>query len=127
MRILNFYDGFDSETEPTDGIVTVTGSRAAPVSVTTAGITPLGKYHEIIFVKGAGGVPVTITANPSIAAGTRVGDILELCGCDDTATLTINHGNGTDQNGPATLMNGGFISYRWDGSNWQEAARRGDV
>jgi len=101
----------------------VTGSRGTPISVTVAGITPAGVSEERIFVKGSGG-PINVTANPRIAAGTAVGQILKLVGRSDTDTLTLANGNGLSLNGDITLLADDVIVLFWDGTNWTEETRR---
>lgn len=108
------------------GASVVTGTRAAPISVPIAGLTgalaPKGAQEEIIFVQGSAGA-VTITNNPRIAAGTRVGQKLQLIGRSDTNLLTIPNGQGVAQNGNLILGEGSMISYVWDGVNYVEESR----
>jgi hypothetical protein len=101
---------------------TVTGTRASPTSVTAAGFTPGTAYRQRAFVQGSGGA-VTITANPRIAAGSIVGQVLTLVGCSDTNTLTIAHGNGLVMNGPIELKADSKLHLSWDGTNWTEDGR----
>jgi hypothetical protein len=104
---------------------TVTGTRAAPISITAAGgITPLGVREEVIFVQGAGG-PIDITKNPQIAAGTGVGQRLTLIGCSDTNSLLTQDGNGLAQNGDFYLYANASIHFIWDGTVWAEDAFSG--
>lgn len=102
---------------------TVTGSRASPTNVTTAGITPAGVGVQKIFVQGSGGA-IDVTANPQIAAGTTVGQELILIGCSDTNTLKLEHGTGLDLNGDILLQARYVISLTWDGTAWSENYRR---
>lgn len=108
----------------------VTGTLAVPIAITAAGgITPtntlagLTVWDEIIFVKGNGG-PVTITANPKIAAGVAVGQKLSIYGTDDTNTLTIANGTGDSENGDVILGQDDYIEYVWNGTTWSERNRR---
>lgn len=100
-----------------------TGTRAAPIAITAiGGITPAGVQREMIFIQGSGG-PVTITANPQIAAGTTVGQELYLVGCSDVNTVTINNGTGLELNGACLLENTSTIYLIWTNPNWSEIAR----
>lgn len=105
--------------------LSVTGSRASPQSITAGGgvaftgATPLQTW----FVQGSGG-PITVTVNPSIAAGVSIGQNLRLIGRSDTNTLTLNDGNGLDLNGSIVLDSNSCIELFWDGTNWTETARR---
>lgn len=106
------------------GSATVTGTRAAPVNITAlGGITPAGVSDEIMFVQGSGG-DVDITKNPQIAAGTTVGDRLELIGRTDANRIFLDDGTGLDLNGQAILLAGSVIGLAWDGTNWCERYRR---
>lgn len=102
---------------------TVTGTRSAPVDVTTSGITPAGVADELIFVQGSGGA-INITANPQIAAGTAVGQVLSLVGRSASSTVLLEDGNGLDMNGEYLLTDNAEIGFNWDGTNWSERYRR---
>lgn len=84
-------------------------------------IQPSTKY---VFVVGAGGV-VALTSNPSIMPGVN-GQELVVIGTSDSATLTINDGNGTKMAGNCTLGAYDSISFVYDGffaHSWIETAR----
>lgn len=102
-------------------LLKVTGTRAAPTSITAAGgVAPSGKWFEVMFVQGSGGA-VDITANPQIAAGTSVGQLLLLIGRGNG--LTLDDGTGLSQNGSITLDADDAVLYMWDGTNWVEIVR----
>lgn len=106
----------------------VTGSRASPQAIvagTGVAYVATGGMDQTWFVQGSGG-PVTISANPAIAAGTVVGQRLKLIGRSDTNTVTIGGGValGVSQNGDMVLGDDCSIIYEWDGTYWQEESRR---
>ena len=106
------------------GGLTPHGSSVAPLSVTGAGgVSTLGVSRELQFVVGAGG-PVTVTANPAVPAGTKVGQELILQGTSNTNTVTLTTGNGLDLNGSVVLGAGSRIYLAWDGTNWGEVSRK---
>lgn len=101
----------------------ITGSRAAPVSITAVGgITPAVCQSEIQYVKGSGG-PVTVSANPQIAAGTFVGQRLELRGRSDADYVALANGNGLELHGDIQLVAGSSLGLGWDGTVWSEEYR----
>ena len=106
-------------------LIDVGSTRGAPLNITAAGGIPFTstKLQNLLFVQGNGGA-VTITANPKIAAGTVIGQKLDLIFVDDTNTLTITDGNGVNQNGAIVGNSNSSISYIWEGSNWFELSRR---
>lgn len=102
----------------------VTGSRGTPIVITAAGgITPAGVQDETQFIKGNSG-SVVVSANPQIAAGTAVGQTLELIGRDATNTVELQDGNGLDLNGAWVGATNSTLGLRWDGTNWNERYRR---
>lgn len=111
---------------PSSAIQTVSGTYAAPLNITAAGGVPFTSTTLLnsIYVQGNGG-PITITANPRIAAGTTVGQQIILYFRSDTNTLTLANGNGIDQNGPITGTTNNAIGYEWNGTSWYETWRRG--
>jgi len=103
----------------------ITGTRASPNLITAAGgigFVGVGDRNTW-FIKG-NAAPITVTANPQIAAGTNVGQELRLFGTDDTNTVTLQDGTGLDLNGEWVGGNGSRLSLFWDGSNWSEESRR---
>lgn len=104
-------------------VVPVGNSAAAPITITAGGgVTPQAVQRGMQFVVSAGGV-VAITANPQIAAGTKVGQELVLSGTSDADAITLATGNGLLLTGPITLGNGVSISLFWNGAVWQEQDR----
>lgn len=102
----------------------VSGSKASPNSIVAlTGITfSSASFINVQFIKGTGGV--VVTANPQIAAGSSVGQSLELYGTSDTDTVQLANGTGLDLNG---LWIGGANSklcLMWDGTLWSESYRR---
>jgi hypothetical protein len=107
--------------------LTVNGIMALEPS-STANITAAGGItvnHITMRVQGNGG-PVTITANPQIAAGVD-GEILILEGMSNANTVQIQNGNGIRlQGGIAFTMGlGDSITMSYDGSSgtWTEISR----
>lgn len=110
--------------------VTANGTAGAPQAVTAGGGVSLTSptFFNIAFIEGSAGA-VTVTATPSITAGTSVGQRLVLVGKSDTNTVTLQ-----DEAGLATSdlrLNGNWVSanYKtlelvWDGAEWDEVARR---
>lgn len=108
-------------------VVNVTGTPAAPTSVTAAGgITFSGtSINNTKYIKSNSGA-VVISANPQIAAGNFIGQKLRLIYKSGTDTLQMSTGNGV------TLLDGAdFVSdldrtqdFEWDGtSTWVEINR----
>jgi len=99
------------------------GTYAAPITVTAvAGVPASFDQRQIAFVKSAGGA-VTVTANPQIAVGVRVGQEMIIEGTSDTDYITLNNGNGLGLNGPVNLIDRQTITLVWDGVLWTETAR----
>jgi len=103
----------------------LTGSTGTPQSITAAGgIAFTGSsYNNIWFIKGNGGA-VTVTADPQIAAGTNVGQVLRLVGEDNTDTVTLSDGTGLSLNGAWVGAKDSILNLVWDGTNWVEMNRR---
>ena len=120
-RILNFFDGFTSNTTP--ATLGVTGSVASPTAITAAGgITPSGFSEEMMYIAGSGGA-IDITANPQIVAGTIDGQILKLYGTSDVNTVTLEDGNGLELRGSVLLGANDFIELQWNLTSWAETSR----
>lgn len=103
---------------------TVVGSTGTPTSITAAGGISFSAANDTLnFIQGSGGA-VTVTASPQIAAGTAVGQKLELIGRSATNTVTLADGTGLSLNG--TWVGGlqSVIGLRWDGTVWTERYRR---
>ncbi len=102
----------------------VVGTRAAPIAITAGGgISFAAAAITHHYIEGDGG-PVTVTANPQIAAGTQVGQTLLLIGRSDTNTVTLANGTGLSLNGGITLGEDETIYLYWDNVNWSEFSRR---
>ena len=120
-RILNFFDGFTSNTTPST--LDVTGSVASPTAITAAGgITPSGYSNELAYVESDGGA-VNITANPQIAAGTSSGETLTIYGTSDTDYIILEHGNGLVMNGSMAVKKDETIKFIWNATSWAETSR----
>lgn len=114
IRVLDFSDGFESASAPTEETFSkVTGTYASPVAVTAAsGIVNGGYSSEIQYVVGSPGA-VNISANPQIDDGTIDGQVLELIGTHATNTVTLENGNGLVTNGDCILTDGSIIRFVW--------------
>lgn len=125
MRVIDFADGFTSSAPPAVGFIgKVTGSRAAPLEITSgAGISVSDFGIEKQYVVGSGG-PVDIAASPQIAPGTYDGQILILVGRDDARPVVIENGNGVSLDGACSLGEDDTLVLNWDGTNWSEEGRR---
>lgn len=124
MRILNFFDGYTSETEPTSSLSTITGAWSSPIPITAGvGISPAGHPDEVIFIKAASAVDITV--NPQIAAGTSEGQRLRLIYAWATGSVLLEHGNGLIMNGAYLMQQGSSIDFIWSAgaSAWLEAGR----
>lgn len=99
-------------------------SFASPTLVTTQVAVPLNS-REKHYIAGAASSAQTLTANPRIAAGSTDGQELVLCGCSDTATVTLLDGQGVKINGDCILNANARIELEWDNgqSLWVEVAR----
>lgn len=65
-----------------------------------------------------------VTANPQIAAGTVIGEMLKLTGNNDTDYPIFQDGTGLKLNGPWPGMADAQLLLSWDGAAWAEEARR---
>lgn len=105
----------------------VFNTRGAPLNVTAGGGISFAsvKPRVTIYVQGSGG-PVTITANPQIVntSGNLIGQRLLLIPVSNVNTLTINTGNGIDENGTWIGDANNSIEYEFDGTNYYEINRR---
>ncbi len=102
----------------------VTGTAASPTAITAAGgVTFSGSnYNNIAFISATS--PITVTASLQIAAGTAVGQKLELISESASNTVKFQDGTGLSLNG---AWIGGLQSHLllvWDGTVWTESARR---
>ena len=121
-----FFDGQQSATAPSLGSLnrTVTGTEGVPRQITAAGgITPIGDPVEMIFVVGDDGggtpTPINITANPQIAAGSVVGEELNLAGTSDTNIVTLDDVAGLCLNGSIDVDSKTIVNLLWIGTLWR--------
>lgn len=108
------------------------GTSASPQSVTAGGGISLSSisYNNIVWVVGNGGA-VTVTATPSITAGTANGQRLLVIGTSNTNTVRLDDEATTA--GSTLQLNGAWVGglysvleLMWDhtGGFWVEVARR---
>lgn len=104
---------------------TVTGTRTSPSLITAAGGVSFSgtNYSNMKFIAGDSG-PITVTANPQIAAATNVGQKIVLVGRDATNTVTLSDGTGLSLNGSWVGGLDSVLELVWDGAVWVEATRR---
>lgn len=101
----------------------VFGTYDAPLTITASGgLESSSANRQMTFVKSAGGA-VTITANPQIAAGQRVGQELIVEGTDDTDYIVLNNGNGLGLVGIISMVDKQILALVWDGFIWVETSR----
>lgn len=106
------------------GAFTVQGTIVSPALIAAAsGVHPTSDQRQYWFVKSTGG-SVPITATPQIQPGTIIGQELYLRGVSATDFITLANGNGLSLNGTIELTDNGAIVLVWDGSYWNESARR---
>lgn len=121
------YDAKGRITAATNGTAagaTIVGSRASPTAITAGGgISYSAATTTDNYIQGSGG-PVTVTANPQVAAGTVDGQRLVLIGRSATNTVTIADGTGLSLNGSWVGGLDSVLVLRWDGTNWAEVSRR---
>jgi hypothetical protein len=108
-----------------DARTQVTGTRAAPSSIVAGtGIAFTGSYpNNLWFIQGSGGA-VDVSANPQIAAGSFVGQVLTLIGRSSANTVLLEDGTGLSLNGPWEGRADDVLGLIWDGTNWTETYRR---
>lgn len=108
------------------------GSSGTPQSVTAAGGITLASisYSNYVFVAGSPGA-VTVSATPSITAGTAAGQKLTIIATSATNTVTLQDVAGLA--GSALRLNGNWLGSKYsiielvwdsDASEWDEVARR---
>lgn len=99
------------------------GSPGSPVLITAAGgITSTADRKQVVYTVSSVGV-TTITANPQISAGTKVGDTMLVEGTSDANYIIFNDGNGLYMNGPIMLKANVGVSFHWNGVVWHEDFR----
>jgi hypothetical protein len=104
------------------------GSTGSPTNVVagTAIAADAAVLEQTWFVQGSGG-PVTVSANPQIVAGTKVGQKLRLYGCSDANTLKYANGTGLKLNRDCTLGIDTILKLFWNGTDWAEEGRANDL
>lgn len=109
------------------GSLVVTGTRAAPSTITVAGITysTTGGSRQQWYVIGDTTTGTDITTNPQISAGSEDGQELIIVGRDDTSYVLFEDGNGLKLNGPFYAFADSTLYLRWDTSVWAEVTRNG--
>jgi hypothetical protein len=107
------------------GSTSVVGSRGSPTAIVAGtGVPFIGSsMTNTWYVSGSGG-PVTVTANPQIAAGTIVGQTLRLIVPTGANQLTFADGTGLDLDGPLIMAAGSAADFEWDGTSWFIVNRR---
>lgn len=103
----------------------VVGSTGSPTAITAVGGVSFSgsNYTNINFITGSGGA-VTVTASPQIAAGSAVGQKLQLIGESNTNTVKLQDGTGLSLNGAWVGALQSVLNLTWDGSTWVENSRR---
>lgn len=117
---VRFYNG--TSWGPANGSL-ITGSYGSPQSITAAGgFSPSGALDETIFFKSNSG-EVTVSANPQIAAGSVVGQMLTLFGVNDTDYVILSNGNGLKLQGNWYGKADKVLKLMWQGTVWAEVGR----
>jgi hypothetical protein len=104
----------------TQGAPTISGTIAAPINVTVAGIIFSGlEYNNIMFVQGSAG-PIAVTANPQISVGTNVGQKLRLIQKSAVNSISFTDGTGLSLLGGPLVLDtlNQSAEFIWDGANW---------
>lgn len=107
----------------------IVASRGAPTSITAlGGVAYAAAGMTMNFITGLAG-PVIVTAAPQIQAGTAVGQILRLIGCNNTNTVELQNSTGLQLTGAIVLGSvsttgiNSTLDLFWDGSQWVETGR----
>lgn len=117
-------DGETVDLNRSDDFLFPFGSTGEPKEMDPAvSLEISNNYRQVIFLESTGGSQ-TVSANPQIAAGSRVGQELILVGTSNTNELIFNDGNGLLLNGPLKINQYQSASFFWNGASWQEIARR---
>ncbi len=107
------------------GAFFVSGTRAAPSTITVAGITfdfTTTSMRYLYFVAGDTSTGTDVTADPQISAGSTVGTELVLVGRGNP--ITLENGTGLSLNGNWNGFTNSTLGLHWDGSEWVEMFRR---
>lgn len=109
---------------------TAHGNVSSPVTVTAAGgLTPNSDALQIWYVKATTSAGrMTVTASPQIAAGSAVGQHLEIVIVNTSDYPVFNDGTGLSINGVWPSLSGPILNatlgLEWNGSVWAEDFRR---
>lgn len=103
----------------------VTGTVASPyLCVAGTSIAHGLQSNEdecLMILKGSSGA-VDMSANPQIAAGTKVGQRLQLLFQSNTDTVYLEDGDGLNmKNGNRRCVAYTVLEYIWDGTSWNES------
>lgn len=108
------------------GALVVTGSRAAPSTITAAGgivYSTTGGSRQKWYICGDTTTGTDITANPQVSAGSEDGQELLIIGRDDSRPVTFEDGTGLKLKGPWTAYADSRLYLEWDTSAWVEVTR----
>jgi len=104
IRVLDFVDGIDTSTAPTEGTFVTISSSAEAISA-SGEVTLLTGFQQFIKVAGDGS-SVSASLTPFGTTPPTSGTIITLIGTDATDTVTFSHNDAADGmilNGDATL------------------------
>lgn len=118
-------NGTDSSWATVSIAPALSGSKASPNLITAVGGVSFSgsNYNNVTFIAG-NAAPITVTANPQVAAGSLVGQKLVLIGESGTNTVTLADGSGLSLNGSVVIGQDSVIGLVFDGTNWVEEFRR---
>ena len=89
-------------------------------AITAAGgVTSTHTSKSYVRISGDGGA-IDITANPQIAAGIIIGQVLVLQGISDSNTVLFETGTGLLMAASATLASDHILVFIWDGATWNQ-------
>lgn len=109
---------------------TAHGNSASPITITAAGgLTPNSEALQIWYVKATTSAGrMTVTANPQVAAGTSVGQHVEIVIVNATDYPVFSDGTGLSLNGTWPSVGGPLlnstIGLEWTGTVWSESFRK---
>lgn len=110
---------------------TAFGSRTIPQVISASvGIAAMNLPLQTWFVRSSSGAQV-VTANPQIAVGSQVGQVIKIKAPNGSNYPVFQDGNGLSLNGiwpvtgqPAPVVQDSSIELTWDGLVWSEDSRR---
>lgn len=109
---------------------TAHGNSSSPITITAAGgLSPNSDALQIWYVKATTSAGrMTVTANPQLAAGTTVGQHVEIVVVNSTDYPVFSDGTGLSLNGVWPSVSGPIlnatIGLEWTGTIWSESFRR---